>query len=363
MPRPDLNLLTALDALLTEASVAAAARRLRLSPSAMSRTLARLRAATGDPLLARAGRGMALTPHAKRCAREVRDRFASRRGGAAAGAEPRRRDDRPPVHDSRQRGFRRDIRRAAGRGGGRRGAARAAALRAEARQGRARPCATARSTSTSAFSANRGRNCARRPVSRRLRRRRARRPSAAREGGDDAEVFAAAPPRRGDAARPADRAGRRGARGARPDSATSPSMCRTFPPCSPSPRAPTSSGWRRAPMSSAARRAPALASFALPVPTPEIAVSQIWHPRFDADPAHRWLRGLVFTDCRAGLAAPAQELDDAGEIRAGAAGRVEQARRAARRRRRAACWRRWRAPASCASFRSFSISAAAKPGL
>jgi DNA-binding transcriptional LysR family regulator len=60
----DLNLLTALDALLTEGSVAGAARRLGLSASAMSRTLARLRAATGDRLLVRAGREMVPTPHA-----------------------------------------------------------------------------------------------------------------------------------------------------------------------------------------------------------------------------------------------------------------------------------------------------------
>jgi DNA-binding transcriptional LysR family regulator len=64
MAEPDLNLLTALEALLAEGSVAAAARRLRLSPSAMSRTLARLRAATGDPLLVRAGRGLVPTPRA-----------------------------------------------------------------------------------------------------------------------------------------------------------------------------------------------------------------------------------------------------------------------------------------------------------
>lgn len=60
----DLNLLVALDVLLTEGSVARAARRLRLSPSAMSRTLARLREATGDPLLVRAGRALAPTPRA-----------------------------------------------------------------------------------------------------------------------------------------------------------------------------------------------------------------------------------------------------------------------------------------------------------
>lgn len=61
----DLNLLTALDALLAEGSVARAAERLQLSESAMSRTLARLREATGDPLLVRAGRAMVPTPHAQ----------------------------------------------------------------------------------------------------------------------------------------------------------------------------------------------------------------------------------------------------------------------------------------------------------
>lgn len=61
---PDLNLLTTLDVLLAEGSVVGAARRLRLSPSAMSRALARLRAATGDPLLVRAGRGLVPTPRA-----------------------------------------------------------------------------------------------------------------------------------------------------------------------------------------------------------------------------------------------------------------------------------------------------------
>ncbi|KAF1004278.1 MAG: Nodulation protein D 2 [Luteibacter sp.] len=60
----DLNLLTALDALLAEGSVTRAAHRLNLSASAMSRTLTRLREATGDPLLVRAGRGLVPTPHA-----------------------------------------------------------------------------------------------------------------------------------------------------------------------------------------------------------------------------------------------------------------------------------------------------------
>jgi len=57
-------LLVTLDAVLAEGSVARAAQRLRLSPSAMSRALARLRKTTGDPLLVRAGRGLVPTPRA-----------------------------------------------------------------------------------------------------------------------------------------------------------------------------------------------------------------------------------------------------------------------------------------------------------
>lgn len=64
MSRPDLNLLITLDVLLAEGSVARAARRLRLSPSAMSRALARLRETTGDPLLVRSGRALVPTPRA-----------------------------------------------------------------------------------------------------------------------------------------------------------------------------------------------------------------------------------------------------------------------------------------------------------
>jgi len=60
----DLNLLVTLDVLLREGSVAGAAKRLQLSASAMSRALARLREATGDPLLVRAGRGLVPTPRA-----------------------------------------------------------------------------------------------------------------------------------------------------------------------------------------------------------------------------------------------------------------------------------------------------------
>lgn len=67
----DLNLLNALDVLLQERSVTRAALRLRLSTSAMSRTLSRLRKALGDPILAPAGRAMVLTPHAETIAEQV----------------------------------------------------------------------------------------------------------------------------------------------------------------------------------------------------------------------------------------------------------------------------------------------------
>ncbi|CAN7646632.1 LysR family transcriptional regulator [Trinickia sp. LjRoot230] len=58
----DLNMLVVLDVLLTEQSVARAAQRLELSPSAMSRALAKLRTMTGDQLLVRAGHCLVPTP-------------------------------------------------------------------------------------------------------------------------------------------------------------------------------------------------------------------------------------------------------------------------------------------------------------
>ncbi len=62
--RLDLNLLVALDALLTERSVTRAAARVGLGQSAMSHNLARLRTLFGDELLTRAPDGMRPTPRA-----------------------------------------------------------------------------------------------------------------------------------------------------------------------------------------------------------------------------------------------------------------------------------------------------------
>jgi len=60
----NLNLLPALEALLAEGSVSAAARRVHVSQSAMSHSLSRLRELFGDPLLVPLGRGLTPTPRA-----------------------------------------------------------------------------------------------------------------------------------------------------------------------------------------------------------------------------------------------------------------------------------------------------------
>lgn len=70
----DANLLVALDALLTESNVTRAARRVGVTQSAMSQTLARLRRQFDDAILVRVGRNMEPTPFALR----IRDRL--RRG-------------------------------------------------------------------------------------------------------------------------------------------------------------------------------------------------------------------------------------------------------------------------------------------
>ena len=66
MASVDLNLLVVLDSLLQEGSVTGAARRLNLTPPAVSRALKRLRTITGDELLVRVGRNLVPTPAAER---------------------------------------------------------------------------------------------------------------------------------------------------------------------------------------------------------------------------------------------------------------------------------------------------------
>jgi DNA-binding transcriptional LysR family regulator len=76
----DLNLLVALDALLTERNVTRAGKRLNLSQSAMSGALARLRDYFHDELLVPVGRQMALTPVAEGLVEPVRDILVRIRG-------------------------------------------------------------------------------------------------------------------------------------------------------------------------------------------------------------------------------------------------------------------------------------------
>jgi DNA-binding transcriptional LysR family regulator len=61
----NLNALVALDALLTERNVTRAARRTGITQPAMSQSLARLRELFDDPLLVRSGRGLKRTPRAE----------------------------------------------------------------------------------------------------------------------------------------------------------------------------------------------------------------------------------------------------------------------------------------------------------
>lgn len=71
--RLDLNLLIALDALLAERSITRAAERLKLTPSAVSSALGRLREYFDDELLVQIGRKMEPTPRAQGLHDAVRD--------------------------------------------------------------------------------------------------------------------------------------------------------------------------------------------------------------------------------------------------------------------------------------------------
>jgi DNA-binding transcriptional LysR family regulator len=81
----DLNLLVALDALLTERNVSRAAERLNVTQSAMSASLKRLRDAFQDPLLIQSGRSMVPTPHALALAPQVSEAILRLRSLISAG--------------------------------------------------------------------------------------------------------------------------------------------------------------------------------------------------------------------------------------------------------------------------------------
>ncbi|MFV8753137.1 LysR family transcriptional regulator [Nannocystaceae bacterium ST9] len=72
MDASDLGMLVHLDALLQARSVTEAARKVGLSTAAMSHALARIRVKLGDPILVRSGRAMVLTPRAEALAPKIR---------------------------------------------------------------------------------------------------------------------------------------------------------------------------------------------------------------------------------------------------------------------------------------------------
>ncbi|GAB3656280.1 LysR family transcriptional regulator [Actinocorallia lasiicapitis] len=88
----DLNLLVALDVLLEEGGVTAAARRMGVSAPVMSRTLGRIREAVDDPILVRSGHRMIPTPRALELRGDVRKvvRFGQALLQPEAGPDPAR---------------------------------------------------------------------------------------------------------------------------------------------------------------------------------------------------------------------------------------------------------------------------------
>lgn len=288
----DMNLLVALDALLGERSVSAAARRLGLSTSAMSRTLSRLRAATGDPLLVPAGRAMVATPHAEAIAERVRELA----GAVAAILAP------PPTLDIRD--LRRDFTIRANESFVLLHAARLADAVAKAAPGvrlrfAPKPEKEIRSLREATIDLDigvlsgdggelRGQTLFRDSFV-----------GIARVGhpflrmpAPTAEDYVAwghvVASRRGRFSGPVD------------ESLAALGLTRrvgVVVPSFPAVIAVAAASDLLGLVPRSFFRAGSLGAtemFELPVATPEIVVSQTWHPRMDADPGHRWLRGLIF---------------------------------------------------------------------
>jgi DNA-binding transcriptional LysR family regulator len=300
----DLNLLIALDALLAEGSVVGAARRLGLSASAMSRTLARLRAATGDPLLVRAGRGLVPTPRATELRERVRDL-----------AQDAQTVLRPAVASLDLAELKRSFTIRANEGFVEIFAAQlVAAVTAVAPNVRLRfapkPDKDVRALREGLVDLEIGVLGKSGPEVRLQTLFRDHFVCAVREGHPllgrgkiTAERYAACghvvASRRGHESGPVDEA------------LAALGLSRTVVVVVPSFRAAlavasvsdlvalvTGSFFNATQGHQAKSHLSVVRSFPLPVRTEAITVSQMWHPRLEADPAHRWLRGLVLTTCR-----------------------------------------------------------------
>lgn len=305
MPRPDLNLLRALDALLGECSVAGAARRLGLSASATSRTLARLRAVTGDPLLVPAGRAMVPTPRAEALRERVRE--------LSEDVEAVLRPAAPLDLARLERSF--TIRANEGLvelAGARLVAAAAAEAPGVRLRFAPKPDKDARPLREGQVDLDIGVLGDAAPELRAQMLFRDRFVGAVRAGHPLLDGGAITPERyvayghvatsrRGHASSPVDDAlAPLGL--ARKIAAVVPSFPAALAVAAASDLIALVTRSFAEPWDAAALgRARAVRSFPLPVEVGEITVSLIWHPRLDADPAHRWLRGLVRAACR-GLA-------------------------------------------------------------
>ncbi|MDR3514433.1 MAG: LysR family transcriptional regulator [Azospirillaceae bacterium] len=300
----DLNLLTALDALLAEGSVAGAARRLGLSASAMSRTLTRLRAATGDPLLVRAGRGLVPTPRAidlrDRVREAAREALALLRP-ASAGPDLARLDRSFTIraNDGFVQAF---------------GARLIAAVTDAAPGVRLRfapkPDKDVRALREGLVDLEVGVLGETGPEVRVQALFRDRFVGVVRDGHPllaEAEITPAryaayghvVASRRGNTDGPVDQALaalglRRAILAVVPDFSAALAIARASDLVA----LVTASFHNVAGGRQSEAERPRSHAFPLPVSTDPITVSQIWHPRLDADPAHRWLRGLVLSICR-----------------------------------------------------------------
>lgn len=304
MSTPDLNLLVTLDVLLVEGSVARAARRLRLSPSAMSRALARLRETMGDPLLVRAGRGLVPTPRAL----ELRERVSQLVQEAEAVLRPTDRLDLKQLFRTftlrTSEGFVENFGPAlmARLGEDAPGVRLRFVQKPDKDSGPLREGAvdletgvvektTAPELRVQALFRDRYIGVVRRghPLTRGAvtpsRYAMGRHISVSREGFEKGAIDEALLP-----------LGLERAIGTIVSGfATAVALARVSDLIATVPERHT--GNLRVGMH----------SFSLPVATPEFTVSMLWHPRLDADPAHRWLRGCVRDACAKHLAAPATQ--------------------------------------------------------
>jgi DNA-binding transcriptional LysR family regulator len=304
MASTDLNLLTALDALLAEGTVAGAARRMGLSASAMSRTLARLRAATGDPLLVRAGSGMVPTAHAA----DLRNRVRELAQGAQAVL-------RPVVADLDLTQLKRSFILRSNEGFVEVFAAQlVAAVTAAAPKVRLqfapKPDKDVRALREGMVDLEIGVLGKSGPEVRLQTLFRDHFVGAVRDGHPLLAKGKLTPARYSEFGHVV--ASRRGsANGPVDDALAALGLTRTVVAIVPNFRAAlaiasvsnlvalVTSSFFNATQRHESTSCPALVrSFPLPVHTEAITVSQIWHPRFDADPAHRWLRALVLANCR-----------------------------------------------------------------